>query len=262
MKNPIFAQHDSPRPHGFTLIELLVTVSIILVLAALSMAGYIKLRKSAYQVVTLRNVTQLQIANATYAADHNGKYVPRWTSDSDGGAVQGSPYWFANQEYLVNLRGASKDQWDQNVPEGLLDPIAIQANKRRNPGQSNSLFGSFGYNTDGATDGQSTESGGGWMGKNQHVSYYVHQVTYPSRSAVFITCSDWLVGYGSRFKWKADSTDGGAIPKQVMAYRYNNKAIVVFYDAHAAAVSMADMEAIDKNGRGAKNPFWNASAPP
>ena len=76
MTNPTFAKLQSRSSRGFTLVELLITITIIVVLAALSLAGFSKMRVYADQVGSTRNISNLMVANATYAADNNGKYVP------------------------------------------------------------------------------------------------------------------------------------------------------------------------------------------
>ena len=47
--------------------------------------------------------------------------------------------------------------------------------------------------------------------------------------------------------------------KMDIAYRHQNKALVVYYDGRAAAINKADMTRIDSKG-GAMNPFWKADS--
>ena len=62
-------RHCPNRPRlmkaAFTLIELLVTITIILVLAALSLAGFSKMRAAGDRVAATRSLAQLQMANTS-----------------------------------------------------------------------------------------------------------------------------------------------------------------------------------------------------
>jgi prepilin-type processing-associated H-X9-DG protein len=51
----------------------------------------------------------------------------------------------------------------------------------------------------------------------------------------------------------------GGTPDGKIAYRYNKKAVVVYYDGHVGEVGMDDMKRIDQTG-GIRNVFWDADA--
>ena len=264
MKNPTFAKQSSQPFRGFTLVELLVVISIIIVLAALSFAGFSKMRKSAYKVVSFRNISQIQIANVAYAAEHNGKYVPVWESDDTGKPMPGSSYWFENTELLRNLRGEPKNDTDFNVPLAMMDPIAVAAAKKRGVNANNiQLSGSYGYNNT-AIPGKGAANANSGLGNNASPAFRVEQVVNPSRTAAFITCTGYIVSYEERFLWKNQPNEGKGGISQKMAYRYDNKAIVVYYDGHVNDMSMDDINKIDYQGgqsgaSGDHAPFWRAS---
>jgi len=56
----------APR-RGFTLVELLVVITIIILLAALSVGMLVRMRDQAFKATTTRNISQLQIASASCA---------------------------------------------------------------------------------------------------------------------------------------------------------------------------------------------------
>lgn len=73
---------------GFTLAELLVTITIIVVLAALSVVGVSRMRSSANNSTCVSNIRQLAVAGLAYSTE-TGTYPPYGTQ-ADGT----SPFWF------------------------------------------------------------------------------------------------------------------------------------------------------------------------
>lgn len=70
------ATPSNRRRGGFTLIELLVTISIIAMLLSILLPALGSARETSQSAVCLSNIRQLAIANAAYAQDNDGFYVP------------------------------------------------------------------------------------------------------------------------------------------------------------------------------------------
>lgn len=239
--------YPTRRAAGFTLVELLVVIVIILVLSALSFVGFNRMRTMADKVAATRNLSQMQIANAGYAADHNGKYVPLSTADHSGTVTS---KWFDNPEYLSQLKGdlptLANGNSNTSVPLSMLDPIAVRAKKA----QYDSLYASFGYISTGMP-------GGAYKTPDSNMGYSTFQIQSPARKAAFITATDWIARYESRFSWQGAAAVEGATTNQKIAYRHQGKAIVVYYDGHIDELSIPEIKTIDQRG-GAKNIFWDA----
>lgn len=245
-KLPKTPLHRSTR--GFTLVELLVVIAILVVLVLLSMTGYHRFRASADMATTISVMRQLQLANVGYASDHGGQYVPMESYDDNNAR---SNEWHHSSVFLAYLTSDSTalQQGRQTVqaPVSILDPSVVRAKARL----WDRLFGSYGYVQQGMPAAR----------PSSHRSFRVTEVHQPSRSAAFITASDWKVMHASRFNWlnERDPMSQGKTTDQRMAYRHKDKAIVVYYDGSTGLVSPDDIRAIDAQG-GANHPFWKANA--
>jgi len=234
---------------AFTLTELLVTIVIIIIIAVLSLSGLTRMRQSADRIVATRNLSQIQLANAGYAADNNGQYVPVYEFDNDGRYFVA---WMYNPKFLSCLKSEasvyrSDGTVDRSLPLNLLDPITVRAKQLYN----DQIRASFGYMID-AVPGQ------GWGVPGAKPSFKISQLTSPERTAAFVTATDWIVNYQNRFKWET-AKEEGYVGEQRLSYRHNGKALVVYYDGHVGAVSVADIRKIDTQG-GSANIFWKGDA--
>jgi prepilin-type processing-associated H-X9-DG protein len=226
-------------------------ILIIVVLASLSFSILSKMRNSADKVTVTRNLSQLQLANVAYASDHNGQFVPVRAFDDKGSSYIG---WMQHQDFMDNLKGYSADllpngKVDTTLPTNMLDPSVMRAKKKNYL----SISSNYGYNCEGQPNT------GAWGSPNSTSFFRMDQLTAPARSAAFLTATDWQAKYSGRFLWKGASAVEGGTPDGKIAYRYNKKAIVVYYDGHVGEVGMDDMKRFDQTG-GSKNPFWDADA--
>ena len=238
---PYHPKHASP---GFTLTELLVVIVIIVVIAALSFTGIQRMRSAADKVTSTRNLSQLQIANASYATDHNGKCVPIRANDEKGNATR----WFQDVKYLANLTGKTTDDLEKNnataIPLGMLDPKVVRARKPF----YDRVYTSYGMNDTGLQLGGEPDLNSG---------HNFNQVPDPSRTMAFATATDFRVTYNSRYKWNFENPTDSKTSNGEIAYRHGDKVLAVYFDGHVGEMSRADFERIDESG-GKNNAFWKA----
>jgi prepilin-type N-terminal cleavage/methylation domain-containing protein/prepilin-type processing-associated H-X9-DG protein len=244
--NSIFKNQIAGSRPGFTLTELLVVILIIAVLATLGFLGTRRVRDMADKATAIRSLSQLQIANAGYATDHAGKYVPFVVNDENGNR---EGYWYQVPEFLNYFRGEVYDASgnpSKSVPLSMLDPKVVRA---KVDSFYKSMAGSFGLNVTGlpANNGVPLAS----------PAHNMANVTKPELSMAFASATDVRVAYTSRFNWRdveGKTSDGG------IAYRHGKKAIVVYFDGHVGEVSKNDMKEIDSSKGGSKSSFWLPTA--
>ena len=236
---------------GFTLIELLATMGIVLTLVALAYSGLAKMSQAGRRVVAMHNLSQLQLANTSYATDNNDRYVSVYVFDDKGASYVA---WLSDPKFLSYLKGEqavylANGRVDPTLPLSMLDPAVVSAKKTG----STNVSASFGYNYTGMP-------GISWAQPNGNQYFRASQLTTPSRSAAFMSCTDWIAKFEGRFLWQGAAAVEGKTGDGKIALRYDHKALVVYYDGHIGAVSLADLQSIDQNG-GANNIFWKANAP-
>jgi prepilin-type processing-associated H-X9-DG protein len=245
MKKTIHSSSSHFR--GFTLVELLVTITIIIVIAGLAMMGTGKIRQKADTVTALKRIAGFAQANALYAVDHGGRYVPAYSFDDE--SRPGVP-WHYNPAFLealigdsLSIEGAEEFEGVDGLPESVLDPVVVRAKQR----YWSRISASFAYNNENVP-------GGGWGQPGTSRAHTVTSVKYPNESFAFISATDWIANYGGRFLWKNSPVEGKTNDSKI-AYRHGDKAVVAFYDGHTETMSMEDMKNIDRKG-GINNIFW------
>jgi len=248
MKNSLRSNFSQRR--GFTLVELLVTITIILVLAGLSMMGVSRLREKADTVTATKRISALAHANALYAVENNGRYVPAYSFDDE--SKPGTP-WHYNPQFLealigegLDIEGAEEFEGVDGLPEELLDPVVVRAKQR----MWSRLSASFAYNNENVP-------GGGWGEPGTQRGHTITSVQNPSEAFAFITATDWIANYSGRFLWARKPFEGKTENSKI-AYRHQDKAVAVFYDGHCETKSIYDIKALDRLG-GVNNVFWGGS---
>lgn len=207
------------RSHGFTLVELLVVIVIIAVLATISATATIRFRAAADRSASIGALRQLQIANVSFASENGGSFVP---------PVAKEVGWFENPDFISHLKGEAATFPSSGAPDVSLSAEFMDAAVvRKKSAKNTSLDDCFGYTTPASS-----------------AALKQAQLSNPSSSAAFITCDSPFIKHST---------------KTAIAYRHQNKALVVYYDGRAAVITRADIARIDSNG-GATNAFWKADS--
>ena len=218
------------RSHGFTLVELLVVIAIIAVLATISATATIRFRAAADRSASIGALRQLQIANVSYANENGGSFAPPEAKEVDASGVDtGVTYkWFENPDFISHLKGEAATFPSSGAPDVSLSAEFMDAAVvRKKSARNTTLDDCFGYTTPASS-----------------AALKQAQLSNPSASAAFITCDNPFIQHSTK-------TD--------IAYRHQNKALVVYYDGRAAVITKADVTSIDYKG-GATNAFWKADS--
>jgi len=216
MRNHTPLQAARHSGQGFTLVELLVVITIIIVIVALSLIGMRRIRDYADKANSLKNLSQLQLANTSYASDHNGRYVSLYATDEDG---QRTGFWYQDPTYLsymIGDRTSASGQPLRAVPSAYLDPKVV----RTRIAGTGSMAASYGMSESGLM---------GMTGPNVKAAHYMNRIPNPAVAAAFATAGDYRFGYNARFSW----AEGMTRATSAIAYRYGDKALVVYFDGHA-----------------------------
>ena len=134
---------------GFTLVELLVVIAIISILAAILLPALSRARQEARAIQCMNNLRQLFLANAMYANEHNGHYVPA-ASDMDFG-FGGCYRWHG-----VRVKPSPESAFDPNqgplveyLPDARVKECPVFTEMKRAgevPNAFESGSGGYGYN--------------------------------------------------------------------------------------------------------------------
>ncbi len=195
---------------AFTLIEILAVVAILAVLAAFLAPVFNSIQGNALAAKNLTNLRNIQAANIGYASDHDGEYVPTSIWDSEGKGT----HWHDNKTFRSNYLGiAESGPW----PEKMISPLSTirDSNGRR------VVYRSYGMNITGLT---SIPFGTPDARRQMRSS----QIKNPSKTMVFADALDWQIQMSGadRYAGREDYVQNG------IAYRYNGRAGVVFFDGH------------------------------
>jgi len=107
---------NDERREAFTLIELLITISILVLLAGLSLPALTRAKAQAHSAVCKNNLRQLQLGWRAYAEANDDKLVPNLTRST-------IHYDIEHRESLYGswvLGNAQTDTTTENIQKGLL----------------------------------------------------------------------------------------------------------------------------------------------
>jgi prepilin-type N-terminal cleavage/methylation domain-containing protein len=245
---------------GFTLVELLVVITIIVVLAALSVGVFTRIQASARSSKTTSNLRQLQIINQTYASEHNGEYMPvriGVTSWPGAEAVPGlgpnSNRWMSHPETLghFGITDVTADSWIPVAKSGT-PAVVLNGGKTYSDGRM-----TIGWNkTDLIFAGGNPKSLG--AGNPYRLSFRSHQIPDPERIISFAECNDWMVSHTSGGvykidKWRPEYDKGESNPHvDAPAFRNGGKLLAVTYSGAVVSLSREEAAQFDR---------WSLRAP-
>lgn len=102
--SPVRKKRHQVTPKGFTLVEVLVVITIIVVLAALSMIGVGKVRSAARGATCTSNLRQIGAAMIAYTTDNSGELPPLEDRTGKGDNLKGIwPQIIADGGYLPRV---------------------------------------------------------------------------------------------------------------------------------------------------------------
>lgn len=122
--NRIDIQNKLNRNKGFTLVELLVTITIIVVLAALTFSLTQRIRAKAFQANALSSLRQVGVVSVSYATENNGDInTMRFSGDpKEGGGSTWvkNTFWGRLQPYLfTSISTTNQAQLSKEIKMGM-----------------------------------------------------------------------------------------------------------------------------------------------
>jgi len=210
----------SPAPtrrQAFSLVETLVVISIIAILAVVSVPAYDRFLESGQQAVTASRLRQVHSLQMAFATDNNGRLAPRW-----GDTNYANPNWTWQQKLIPYINKAAV----QEDPKLVLNSPYQKIIGGRNIWEEGR---SFGLNS--------------WMFSTNHWNYSVFRVPEPSK---IILAGDMEQGK-SDYLFTSDGFDvWGNSPGWARrpAYRHQGKsrAMMVFMDGHTELLTEEELK--------------------
>jgi prepilin-type N-terminal cleavage/methylation domain-containing protein/prepilin-type processing-associated H-X9-DG protein len=232
------------RPRAFSLVELLVVIGIIAVLVALLLPTLGKARVMARQVKCLNNIRQLGLANQMYVGRFGDWYLPGywgWSPASAGWPpsppppvpASGPRRWWHNNTFLSSALNASNKD-NARFPPGTLCPDAPLSWARGNDRDGYNLHNSYGMNYS-QLPGMSAGIAPVYLN-----AWRRNDVLSPAEKIQFVGATSEGVNVGGTnnatlryFNPYYGERHEPPDKANIVAYRHNRGANVLFYDSHA-----------------------------
>ncbi|GAB4181351.1 MAG: hypothetical protein Fur0032_22430 [Terrimicrobiaceae bacterium] len=211
MKRPILKRGS----RGLTVVELLVVTAITIILMALGLPtiGHVFVRgKTADTLQRLRN---LQLANQSYTAEHNGRFMPLYAGP---GVFEFGWKW--NGEFLSYLGLSEADIGSRQWEKVMRSPFW---------NESSAPHAEIAYHSD--SEG-----------------YHSARLTNPAMLVAFIDANDWWVNKYAFADWPGPDADG-KLSAPTPAYRHaGRKAAAVTYAGNVLMLTQEDLDWTDSRG--------------
>ncbi len=233
-----------PRPHkpfsssrlAFTLIELLVVIAIVAILAAILIPSIQSVRMNAYVSKTCSNLRSLQAANQLFAQDNHGVYLTAKQPKFEDGQwkIDSNSHWVTYRPFTQFL-----DSTDPGWKEHDYLPAA-------RTGDNSAGRSTYGKSTIGINMTGPNNSSHHGSGQSVHENApTINNVRYPSKAMAFADALDYQIASTRATLYISD--EKGPYGKMAMAYRYNGKATVVYYDGSIGRVTMEEVTPKDQH---------------
>jgi prepilin-type N-terminal cleavage/methylation domain-containing protein len=203
---------------AFTLIEVLVCVAILAILAGILFVAMPGVIASQNATVSISHLRALQLANISWATDHNGQYVPACAADL-------TVPWPVNGEFAANYLGTPNPGFSS---AGL--PLLAKSGFPARPDPSEPGLDTIGYNSTDRIDGALPPD---------KFSFRTTDIRNASQMIAFAEAIDWQISYIARTSW-VPADDSGTTKACAPAYRYNGKCIAVAYDGNTFMFTVND----------------------
>jgi len=268
---------------GFTLVELLVVISIIAMLLAVLIPSLQKARQVAQRVICSNHQKTFSLANAAYATQFDGRYVPVRYVDSSGSKqawVSNTTFrklcefdkYLKTEDYQLNKNG-TKTILYYDLPNAYLCPSDVISPYKKNRFFRDNAYVllSYGYNyTEWSVSGQWDP----WAGYPTDAGHKAANIKTPASKLAFTDSVDWWVcwngadyagvesGHNSRQCWNemgqanVQAYKDGGLHGPVL-YRHSEGAVVAFYDGHCKYMKKQEMYVLEDRTSSPKKPgMW------
>ena len=248
-----FAKSNGSMRSGFSLVELLVVIAIIATLLAILLPSVKQARRAALRVRCQGIEHMFAMANAIYANEFDGSYVPLTMPERVDQHRGWGRRWMQN-DFFANTMAARFDPDEKVVrvnrwgywPDGLLCPDSPR-DRFNNPEGMWRVY-AFNHSTISTT----------WINRIPLIEIDRDIVKRPSSSIQLVDSTDWhtVSSRANHVPWwdvYRDRHGGQGGQWATVAYRHQEGANAQYFDGH---VEYHPKEVIGNPNAGKRNPYW------